>query len=92
MQGVIPAIITIYEDRSFDFELKKPPVSEFIKKELNMKKASQEPGRDIVATLTNAQLEKIATEKMDDLNANDIEAAKKIVAGSARSMGIKVEK
>jgi len=91
MQGVIPAVITIYEDRSFDFELKKPPVSEFIKKELNLKKASQEPGRDIVATLTNAQVEKIAKEKMDDLTANDLEAAKKIVAGSARSMGIKVE-
>lgn len=91
MQGVIPAVITIFEDRSFTFELKKPPVSEFIKKELNLKKASQEPGKDIVATLTQAQLTKIATEKMDDLTANDIEAAKKIVAGSARSMGIKTE-
>ena len=91
MQGVIPAVITIFEDRTFTFELKKPPVSEFIKKELNLKKGSGEPGREVVATISQKQLENIAKEKMDDLNANDVEAAKKIVAGSARSMGIKVE-
>ncbi|MBU2052131.1 MAG: 50S ribosomal protein L11 [Patescibacteria group bacterium] len=91
LQGVIPALITIYEDRSFEFVLKKPPVSELIKKELKLEKGSQTPGRETIATLKSAQVEKIAQEKMDDLNANDIEAAKKIVAGTARSMGIKVE-
>jgi len=91
MQGIIPAVITIFEDRTFTFELKKPPVSEFIKKALNLEKASQEPGRDIVATLKDSQVKAIAKEKLDDLNANDLEAAKKIVSGSARSMGIKVE-
>jgi len=91
MKGVIPAIITIYEDRSFTFELKKPPVTELIKKELNLKSGSQTPGRETVATLTDAQVEKIAKEKIEDLNTNDLEAAKKIVAGSARSMGIEVK-
>ncbi|MEA3354984.1 MAG: 50S ribosomal protein L11 [Patescibacteria group bacterium] len=90
MQGIIPAVITIYEDRSFIFELKKPPVSEFIKKEVNLKKGSSTPGRETIASITDKQLEKIAKEKIDDLNANDIEAAKKIIAGSARSMGIKI--
>jgi large subunit ribosomal protein L11 len=91
MQGVIPAVITIYEDRSFTFELKKPPVSELIKKELNLKSGSQTPGRETVATLTDKQITKIAQEKLDDLNTTDLEAAKKIVAGSARSMGIEVK-
>jgi large subunit ribosomal protein L11 len=90
LQGIIPALVTIYEDRSFTFELKKPPVSELIKKELNLKLGSQTPGRESVATLSNAQLEKITKEKIDDLNTNDLEAAKKIVAGTARSMGIKI--
>jgi len=91
MQGVIPAVITIYEDRSFTFELKKPPVSELIKQELKLKKASQTPGRETIATLTDKQITKIAQEKLDDLNTTDLEAAKKIVAGSARSMGIEVK-
>jgi len=91
MKGVIPAIITIYEDRTFTFELKKPPVTELIKKELNLKSGSQTPGRETVATLTDAQVEKIAKEKIEDLNTNNLEAAKKIVAGSARSMGIEVK-
>lgn len=92
LQGVVPAVITIYEDRSFDFVLKKPPVSEFIKKELKIEHGSKTPGRETIATLTQAQLTKIARAKMEDLNANNnIEAAKKIVAGTARSMGIKVE-
>lgn len=91
MQGVIPAVVTIYEDRSFTFELKKPPVSELIKKALNLDKGSQTPGRDMVATLTDSQIEAIAKDKLEDLNANSLAAAKKIVAGSARSMGIKVE-
>jgi len=91
MQGVIPAVITIYEDRSFTFELKKPPVSELIKQELKLKKASQTPGRETIATLTDKQITKIAQEKLDDLNTTDLEAAKKIVTGSARSMGIEVK-
>ena len=91
MQGVIPAVITIYEDRSFTFELKKSPVSELIKQELKLKKASQTPGRETIATLTDKQITKIAQEKLDDLNTTDLETAKKIVAGSARSMGIEVK-
>jgi len=91
MKGVIPAVITIYEDRTFTFELKKPPVSELIKKELNLKSGSQTPGRETVATITDKQIEKIAQEKIEDLNANNLEAAKKIVAGSARSMGIEIK-
>jgi len=91
MKGVIPAVITIYEDRTFTFELRKPPVSELIKQELNLKKASQTPGRETIATLTSTQVEKVAKEKIDDLNTNDLEAAKKIVIGSAKSMGIEVK-
>lgn len=91
MQGVIPAVITIYEDRSFTFELKKSPVSELIKQKLKLKKASQTPGRETIATLTDKQITKIAQEKLDDLNTTDLETAKKIVAGSARSMGIEVK-
>ena len=88
---VLPAEITVYEDRSFDFVIKKPPVSELIKKELKLEKGSGETPRNIVATMTQDQLREIAQSKMDDLNANDIEAAMKIVAGTARSMGVKVE-
>lgn len=92
LNGIVPAVITIYEDRSFDFVLKKPPVSEFIKKELKLESGSKTPGRETIATLTQAQLTKIARAKMEDLNANgNIEAAKKIIAGTARSMGIKTE-
>ena len=86
---VIPAVITIYEDRSFDFVTKKAPVSEFIKKELKLEKGSGETPKVMVGKLTNEQLEKIATEKMEDLNTTDIEQAKKIVAGTAKSMGVK---
>ncbi|MFC1625132.1 50S ribosomal protein L11 [Patescibacteria group bacterium] len=92
MKGqVVPAVITIYEDRSFEFEIKKAPVSEMIKKKLGLEKGSGATPKEMVGTLTNAQLEEIAKEKMDDLNCEDIEAAKKIVAGTARSMGIKTE-
>lgn len=92
MRGqIVPAVITIYEDRSFDFIIKKAPVSDMIKKELGIEKASGKAGREIVNTLTKAQAEKIATEKMDDLNTKDLPAAVNIVAGTARSMGIKVE-
>jgi large subunit ribosomal protein L11 len=92
MKGqMVPAVITIYEDRSFDFELKKAPVSEMIRKKLGLDKGSGETGREVVGTLTKQQVEEIAQEKMDDLNAHDLEAASRIVAGTARSMGVKVE-
>lgn len=92
MKGqVVPAVITIYEDRSFDFEIKKAPVSELIKKELGIEKGSGTAGRAVLTTITKAQLKKIAEDKMDDLNALDTDAAMNIVAGTARSMGIKVE-
>jgi len=92
MKGeIVPAVITIYEDRSFVFEIRKAPVSSMIKKELGLEKGSGTTPREIVGTLSKAQLESIAKNKMDDLNTKDLEAAKKIVAGTARSMGIKVE-
>ena len=92
MKGnVVPAVITIYEDRSFTFVTKKAPVSAMIKKELGLEKASGTAGREPIATLTSAQVEKIAKDKLDDLNTTDLESAKKIVAGTARSMGIKTE-
>jgi len=92
MKGnVVPAVITIYEDRTFTFEIKKAPVADMIKKALGIEKASGAAGREIIATLTKAQVEEIAKDKMVDLNTEDLEAAKKIVAGTARSMGIKTE-
>ncbi|NCP63020.1 MAG: 50S ribosomal protein L11 [Alphaproteobacteria bacterium] len=87
----IPVVITVYADRSFTFETKTPPASYFLKKAAKLQKGSQTPGRDIVASVTRAQLEEIATAKMVDLNAADIDAAVKIIAGTARSMGMKVE-
>lgn len=89
--NVIPAVITIYEDRSFSFETKLPPVSELIKQELGVEKGASTTGRQTVGSLTKAQVTKIAQEKLEDLNTTDIEAAKRIVAGTARSMGVKVE-
>lgn len=92
MKGnTVPAVITIFEDRTFTFEIKMAPVADMIKKELKIEKGSGTTPRTIVATLTKTQLEKIAKEKMKDLNTDDVEAAKRIVAGTARSMGVKVE-
>lgn len=92
MKGnIVPAVITIYEDRSFEFVTKLAPVSEMIKKELGLEKGSGATPREIAGELTDAQLTKIAQEKIKDLNTDNIEAAKKIVAGTARSMGVKVE-
>lgn len=88
---VVPAVITIYEDRSFDFVTKKAPVADFIKKELKLKKGSSTTPREIVGELTDKQVERIAKEKMEDLNTTDINAAKRIVAGTARSMGVKTK-
>ncbi len=89
---VIPAIVTIYEDRTFDFILKQPPMSELIKKAAGIDKGSGKPNKDKVAKLPKAQVREVAEKKMPDLNANDIEAAAKIVEGTARSMGVDTEK
>ena len=92
MRGqVVPAVITIYEDRSFSFEIKKAPVADLIKKAANIDKGSSTTPREIAGKLTKAQVEDIAKEKLDDLNTKDIEAAMKIVTGTARSMGVEVE-
>lgn len=88
----IPVIVSIYEDRSFGLDYKKPPMSELIKKKLGIKKGSGNPNLKFVGTLTRAQAEEIAEEKMEELNATDIDAAVNIVAGTARQMGVKIEK
>ena len=90
MGDVIPVEITVYEDRTFTFICKTPPAAYLIKKELGLKSASAVPQRDKVGQLSQEQLTKIAETKMPDLNANDIEAAKRIVAGTARSMGVTI--
>ena len=87
----VPVIITVYKDKKFDFIIKSPPASHFIKEAVKLKSGSKEPGRSIVASISKKQLEEIAKKKMEDLNANDLEEASKIIAGSARSMGIEVK-
>ena len=87
---VIPVVITVYEDRSFTFITKSPPAAVLIKQALSLEKGSSEPNRDKVAKISEAQLREIAEKKMKDLNANDIDAAAKIIAGTARSMGVEV--
>ena len=87
----VPVIITVYKDKKFDFIVKSPPASHFIKEAAKLKGGSQEPGRVIVGSITKKQAEKIAQEKMKDLNAHDIDEAVKIISGSARSMGIEVK-
>lgn len=87
---IIPAQITIYEDRSFTFELKLPPTSAMIMQRLKLQSGSKTPGRQAVGKLTQAQVKEIATEKMSDMNTNDLEQAMKTVAGTARSMGVEV--
>jgi large subunit ribosomal protein L11 len=87
---VIPVEITIYEDRSFTFVLKTPPTAVLLRQAAGVEKGAQTSGRETVGTVTDAQLAEIAQTKMPDLNANDLEAAKAQVAGTARSMGIKV--
>ncbi|OUV75080.1 MAG: 50S ribosomal protein L11 [Flavobacteriales bacterium TMED123] len=90
-QGVpIPTVITVYADRSFSFETKSPPASYFIKKAAKLGKGSMEPGRDVVGAVSMDQLREIAEQKKNDLNSNDVDAAIKILAGTARSMGIQV--
>jgi len=87
---VIPAEITIYEDRSFGFKLKTPPASALLKKAAGLEKGSAESGRKLVGKITKEDLRNIAEKKMVDLNANDVEAAMKIIAGTAKNMGIEI--
>jgi large subunit ribosomal protein L11 len=88
---IIPVVITVFEDRTFTFVTKHPPAAILIKQAMNLQKGSGEPHINKVGTLTADQLHQIAEKKMADLNANDIDAAKKIIAGTARSMGVEVE-
>ena len=90
MDTIIPVVISVYKDRSFDFIMKTPPVPVLIKKALKLDKGSPTPNTSKVGTLTNAQVEEIAQTKMPDLNCYDLEAAKQTVAGTARSMGVEV--
>ncbi len=86
----IPVEITIYEDRSFSFITKKPPVASLIKKSIGLEKGAEKTGREKVGKITDKQVEEIAKEKMPDLNTSDLEAAKRIVKGTARSMGVEI--
>ncbi len=86
----LPTIITVYQDKSFTFITKTPPATHFIKQALGLKSGSQKPGRDFVGQITRQQLRDIAEKKMKDLSAIDIEAAAKIIEGSARSMGLRI--
>ena len=87
---IIPAIITVYADRSFSFELKSPPASVLLKRAAGIAKGSPESNRDKVGSVTDAQLQEIAEMKVQDLNASSVEAAKRMIAGTARSMGLTV--
>ena len=87
---IIPVVITVYQDRSFTYITKTPPAAVLIKKEINLEKGAAEPNKEPVGQITYSELEKIALIKMPDLNCYDVEAAKRIVAGTARSMGVEV--
>ena len=87
---VIPAVLTIFEDRTFSFILKQPPMAELIKQEAGIEKGSGEPNRDKVGKISQAQVREIAEKKLPDLNAHDVDQAAKIIAGTARSMGVEV--
>lgn len=91
MGDVVPVEITVYEDRSYDFILKTPPAAELLKKYANVKKGSGKPLTEKIGSITDSQLEEIAKIKLPDLNANDVEAAKNIIAGTARQMGIEIK-
>ena len=88
--NILPVVITVYEDRTFSFITKEPPVAEMIKKALNLEKGSGNALKEPVGSLSQAQIKQIAEAKMPDLNANSIEAAMKVVEGTARSMGVKI--
>jgi large subunit ribosomal protein L11 len=87
----VPVVITVYKDKKFDFIIKSPPASHFIREAAKLKSGSKEPGRVVAGSITMEQAEQIAKEKMKDLNAFDIKEATKIICGSARSMGIEVK-
>ena len=89
--NILPVVITVYDDRTFTFITKEPPVAEMIKKAMNIQKGSGKAGKESAGILTEAQCRQIAEAKMPDLNTKNVEAAMKIVAGTARSMGIKVQ-
>ena len=91
MGDIIPAEITVYEDRTFDFILKTPPASDLLRKAAKVAKGSGNPLKEKVGSITEAQLTEIAEKKLEDLNANDVDAAKEIIRGTARSMGVKIE-
>ena len=86
-----PVVITIYADKSFSFETKLPPVTYYLKKAMNLKSGSKLPGKDSAGVITQKQIREIAEAKLKDLNAYDVDAAAKMIAGSARSMGLQVE-
>ncbi len=89
---IIPVEITVFEDRTYEFKLKTPPVSSLLKKAAGIEKGSGEPNKTKVGKVTEAQIEEIAKRKIEDLNTDDLEQAKKIVKGTARSMGIEIKK
>ncbi len=89
--SILPVVMKVYSDRSFDFIVKKPPASRLVLKAVGKEKGSEKPHAQKIAKMTQAQLEEVAKEKMEDLNALDLEHAKKIIAGTARSMGVDVE-
>lgn len=91
MGDIIPAEITVFQDRTFSFILKTPPASDLLRKAAGVEKGAGNPLKDKVGKISKAKLREIAEKKMPDLNANDVEAAEKIIAGTARSMGIKIE-
>ncbi len=88
---ILPVVINVYEDRSFDFVIKSPPASVLLKRAANLAKASGQAGKEMIGEVTWEQVKNIAKEKLADLNTNDLEQAAKIIAGTARSMGIKVK-
>ena len=92
MGNIFPVVITVYEDRTFDFIIKTPPAAELIKKANGKDKGSSVPNKDKVGKLSKTAIREIAEAKMQDLNANSIEQAEKIIAGTARSMGVEIEK
>ncbi len=92
MGTVIPCVINVYEDRTFDFIMKQPPAAVLIKQEIGLQKGSDNSKKNKVAKMTRDQLRSVAEKKMEDLNAHSIEQAEKVIAGTARSMGIEVEK
>ena len=87
---IIPVVISVFKDKTFNFVMKSPPASYLLKKAAGIAKGSGEPNKEKVGKVTNAQIEEIASIKMNDLNASDIEAAKKIIAGTARNMGLEI--